>query len=55
MGPRHKSADIVSELLTEGTYKRGVTVRNKEESEENVTCYCDYNNQLDVSSLFRGR
>lgn len=55
MGSRHKSADIVSELLTKGTYKRGFTVRNKEESEENVTCYCDYNNQLDVSSLFRGR
>ena len=55
MGPRHKSADIVGELLTKRSYKRGFTVRNKEDSEENVTCYCDYNNQLDVSSLFRGR
>ena len=48
-------SDIVVALQTEGTYKRGVTVRNKEESEENVACYSDYYSHLDLDYLFRDR
>ena len=48
-------SDIVVEFQTEGTYKRGFTVRNKEESEENVTCYSDYYSHLDLDYLFRDR